>query len=386
LGVGIDGIVNESKGREVHMDGNNIRHGEKNESTFEGRRQSNIELFRIVTMLCIVAHHYIVNSGVYDEITQANVLEPKSIFALIFGWGGKTGIDCFVLITGYFMCKSNITVKKFLKLLLEIEFYKIVIYLIFLLSGYSPFTLKGFIKAMLPVYSIGTGFGGSYLVFFLFIPYLNKLIQIMDEREHRKLIVLCIIVDSVLQTFLKAPEAFTYVGLFMMLYFISSYIRLYPKALFENGKVWGWAVLITLLLSWLSVLCCGFIYHMTGKKLVYYFVADSNKLLAVITAVSAFMFFKNLKMKYHPAINAIAGSAFGVLMIHANSDTMRQWLWRDVLDNVGSFNSDYFVIHAVVSVVAVYAVCTLIDMVRIRVLERPFFNGMKKWGDIYAKI
>jgi hypothetical protein len=67
---------------------------------------------------------------VSQEITQANVLSANSIFALIFGWGGKTGIDCFVLITGYFMCTSNITVKKFLKLLMEIEFYKIVIYLI----------------------------------------------------------------------------------------------------------------------------------------------------------------------------------------------------------------------------------------------------------------
>jgi hypothetical protein len=276
------------------------------------------------------------------------------------------------------MCKSNITVKKFLKLLLEIEFYKVVIYLIFLLSGYSPFTLMAFIKAMLPVYGIGTGFTGSYLVFFLFIPYLNRLIQAMDEREHRRLIVLCIIVDSVLQTFLKAPQAFTYVGLFMMLYFISSYIRLYPKALFDNGKVWGCVVLITLLLSWLSVLFCGFIYHMTGRKILYYFVNDSNKLLAVITAVSAFMFFKNLKMKYHPVINVVAGSAFGVLMIHANSDTMRQWLWRDVLDNVGAFNSEYFVVHAVVSVVAVYAVCTLIDMVRIRLLETPFFRWYEK--------
>ena len=27
---------------------------------------------------------------------------------------GKTGINCFTLLTGYFMVKSNITLKKFL--------------------------------------------------------------------------------------------------------------------------------------------------------------------------------------------------------------------------------------------------------------------------------
>jgi hypothetical protein len=50
-------------------------------------RKSSIELFRIITMFCIVAHHYIVNSGVEQQITQANVLSVKSIFALIFGGG-----------------------------------------------------------------------------------------------------------------------------------------------------------------------------------------------------------------------------------------------------------------------------------------------------------
>ena len=88
-----------------------------------GQRESGIELFRITSMLVIVAHHYIVNSGVMDAVNEVNAVTGSSLFALLFGWGGKTGINCFVLITGYFMCTSRITLKKFLKLLLEIEFY-----------------------------------------------------------------------------------------------------------------------------------------------------------------------------------------------------------------------------------------------------------------------
>ena len=78
-----------------------------------GERDSSIELLRVVTMICIIMHHYIVNSGIIDEITSANVLSANAIFALIFGWGGKTGINCFVLITGYFMCKSIVNGRKF---------------------------------------------------------------------------------------------------------------------------------------------------------------------------------------------------------------------------------------------------------------------------------
>lgn len=70
-------------------------------------------------MLLIVAHHYVVNSGltaadgpIYNAPTSAH-----SIFLLLFGAWGKIGINCFVMITGYFMCRSKITAKKFAKLI-----------------------------------------------------------------------------------------------------------------------------------------------------------------------------------------------------------------------------------------------------------------------------
>lgn len=74
-----------------------------------------------------------------------------------------------VLITGYFMCKSQISLKKFLKIFLEVEFYTICIYLIFVITGYVPFSIKDCIKAVVPIHGIGTGFTHSYLVFYLFI-------------------------------------------------------------------------------------------------------------------------------------------------------------------------------------------------------------------------
>lgn len=77
------------------------------------QRQSNIELFRIITMLLIVCHHYVVNSGLFPLI-QSNPDSPQSVFLSLFGMWGKTGINCFVLISGYFMCQSKITLKKFL--------------------------------------------------------------------------------------------------------------------------------------------------------------------------------------------------------------------------------------------------------------------------------
>ena len=96
-------------------------------------RESGIELFRIITMLLIIAHHYVVNSGVIDKILVGEMTANK-LFLIIYGGFGKIGINCFVLITGYFMCTQKISFRKFLKLVCEILFYNIIIYIVFLIT------------------------------------------------------------------------------------------------------------------------------------------------------------------------------------------------------------------------------------------------------------
>ena len=154
------------------------------------KRDSNLELFRIITMLLIVAHHYVVNSDLLNIIMNSP-FSLKSVYLLLFGAWGKIGINCFVLITGYFMCKSNITVKKFVKLLGEVMFYNIVIGLIFMISGYSEFSFSNFIKLFIPIKYISNNFTSCYLIFFLIIPFLNILIQNLNERKHLKLLCIC---------------------------------------------------------------------------------------------------------------------------------------------------------------------------------------------------
>ena len=57
---------------------------------------------------------------------------------------------------------------------------------------------------------------------------------------------------------------------------------------------------------------------------------------------------------------------------------MRRWLWQDTFNNVGAYESGNVVIHAVVSVVLIYAVCTVIDLIRIRLVENPIMHQLDK--------
>ena len=341
-----------------------------------GVRSYNIELFRILSMLMIVAHHYVVNSGLMSCIDAQNVLHFQDYFLLLFGWGGKTGINCFVLITGYFMCTSAITKKKFFKLLGERYFYAVAIWCLFFFTGYEAFSVKGFLKMMFPFFTVADNFTSCFLLFYLLIPFLNKLIHALTEKEHFMLMAWCIGVYVFLPSFAKANVVFNYITWFSILYVIASYIRLHPKDWLNSTKITGSLAGASLLLSWMSVIVLAIVSRFIGKEIgiCYYFVADSNKVLALITGVSTFLFFKNLKIGYSKAINTIAASTFGVLLIHANSDTMRRWLWGDVCNNVGAYQEGNIIIHAIASVMVIYFVCTIIDMIRNRLIEQPLIK------------
>lgn len=326
-------------------------------------------------MLVIIAHHYVVNSDLLSLVRESPSLGTPDIFLLIWGWGGKTGINCFVLITGYFMCRSKITALKYGKLLGEVYFYKILFFLIFWITGYSVFSVKEFIKVLFPFWTVRDNFTGCFLLFYLFIPFLNKLVHTLTEKEHVLLTSLCLFIYTILPSFVNAKVGYSYVTWFMVLYLMASYIRLYPKNIFENACRWGFLLIGAILCSWMSVIALAWIGHRIGKPyLTYFFVSDSNKVLAVATALCAFLFFKNLNIKQSRLINTVAASTFGVLLIHANSDTMRQWLWGDLLNNAGWYRSPFIYLHAAISVLGVYIVCTVIDMIRRQICKKLFYR------------
>lgn len=349
-----------------------------NDSMFTDRhRDSNLEVFRIILMLVIVAHHYVVNSGVTECYDFSNIT-PNMIFLQLYGFGGKIGINCFMLITGYFMVKSKWTLRKFVKLFLQIKFYKILIYAIFLISGYSTFGLKEFIKTIFNfTYGSGTGFSGSFIWLYLLIPFINILVEHMNQKQYKYLLGLSLIYFTVISTFFM-HNTWDYVSWLIVIYLIGGYIRLYPKAFEYSSGKWFVCTSVLVAISWLSIIVVDYVGVRFGFENYYHMVNDCHKLFAVLIAVSAFMAFKNMKRPYNKYINMVASATFGVLLIHANSDIMRQFLWKDVLDVAGHYTSDTLWVHAILSVVGVYVICVVMDLVRIRFVEEPLFKVLDK--------
>lgn len=57
-----------------------------------------------------------------------------------------------------------------------------------------------------------------------------------------------------------------------------------------------------------------------------------------------------------------------------------------MLDNVGFYDSPWLLVHAFGSVVGIFFVCVVIDLLRIRFVERPFFRWWdKNWEKIEGR-
>lgn len=344
-------------------------------------RNSNLELYRIIVMLLIVAHHYVVNSGLIQHI-QENGSIVNSCVMLIFGAWGKTGINCFVLITGYFMCRSRFTFEKLAKLYLQIAFYALIIYVIFCLTGHEDFSLFKLGWRLWPVKSIASDFTSCFLLFYLFIPILNILVENLNEYKHRYLTILLVMAFSVLPSIPKIQMTFNYVTWFIALYMIASYIRIYGLFPKVSHKQWGLLAVLMVVFGSISVLGMYVIYCIgyTEKFYPYFFVTDSNKFLSLAIAVSSFMYFKDLKIHHSRIINAIGGATFGILLIHANSDAMRQWLWKETVDCVGNFKDDvlWTLGYATGCVLVIFIVCAGIDWFRGKFIEPKLMAGIRR--------
>lgn len=83
-------------------------------------RQSNLELLRIFSMILIVMHHYAIHGG-FDVIDMQFNFNKEVI--RFFTFGGKLGVNLFIMISGYFLIKSKFKKKNLLRLWITTTFF-----------------------------------------------------------------------------------------------------------------------------------------------------------------------------------------------------------------------------------------------------------------------
>lgn len=333
------------------------------ETTNDTKRNSNIELLRIISMILIIAYHY----GIHGfESVEMTTLSFNKYFVDILSLVGKIGVCCFVLISGYYMINSKFTIKKLWKLIGEVIFYSWTILILFLtiLPANDALNETNVIKYMFPISQQGYWFITCYIVLMLLSPYLNKFIFHLEKKELINLIFLMTFLWSLCSTFLNADLAYSRIGYFVLLYCIGAYIKLYVKFDDKCKKINKVILFISIFLLILSSILLNYYGYLSDST----YFANENSFLVLIIAVSMFLYFVHKKEYSNSVINNIAKCTLGVYLIHDN-EILREYIWVDLLRNPEFYYSDFLVIHAICSIIYIYILCTIIDLIRILLLE-----------------
>lgn len=328
-------------------------------------------------MLAIIAHHYVVNSGVTGNFTY-NGTTPQQYFLEAWGLWGKTAINSFILISGYFMCRMRLTWQRYAKLVVEVYFYSLLIYFILALCGHETITVRSLIEKLLaPVRHINNGFTASFLCFYAFVPFYNMLIDKCTQKQLQILIAGLLFVMT--GCGLLAPtmnEPLWY----MTVYLIAGHIRNYPVRMTESLKFAAVLLIVSVGAGIAINFASIYLANATGNMTIMHFrrvlLIDSNMPLSLVIGVASFLTFKNLPKFYSPAINFLAAGTFGVLLIHASSDAMRHLLWNDICNVPEMMKAPLHILIAqAVSVpVIVFLVCSVADYLRRTYIESPLFR------------
>ena len=229
--------------------------------------------------------------------------------------------------------------------------------------------------------SINSGFTSCFILFYLFIPFLNIFLRSLDHKNHLRLLIVLLFSFSLLPTIPLIRHSFNYVGWFIVLYLVGSYIREYGISNRISHKAWGSISIFLILVASMSVLGMASLYKLKHIPafLPYFFISDSNKILSLAIAISSFMYFKDLRIPHSRFINAVGGATFGVLLIHANSNAMRTWLWKETVDCIGNYRADilWTVGYAAGCVFVIFTVCAGIDWFRGRFIEPYIIQSVK---------
>ncbi|MCR4687282.1 MAG: acyltransferase [Lachnospiraceae bacterium] len=363
------------------------------------KRQSNIELLRIVTMMMIIMLHLLDKGEVlpwFGDMHSFNDYFSWYVEALCI-----ISVNVYVFISGYFLLDSKFTFKKLFFIVAQVWFYSVGIFLLCYFTGGIPaedINIYSLIMMFLPVLGNHYWFATTYVLLMLVFPFLNTFIKAMDEKRHRRLIIILVIIFSLWVTVLPVTNPVVDkwgmdLPWFVVLYFIASYMKKYPDRL--KGKAWGYllayALVSTTPLIFARVLIG--INNRFGKlggysRLWYQY----NVIPVVIMSIAFFVFFLKIDIKNKVIgniINFVARATFGVYLIHEHLYV--RFRWTSLFDPKKYFDKPYWILRAIGIVIIMFVVCASIDIVRIYLFKLLFDNPLcnklwSKFGKIEDKI
>lgn len=363
-----------------------------------GIRNIYMDILKIISMFMVVLLHA-TNFGIQNikiEIGSINyfIVWIIRIFSMV-------AVNCFVLISGYFLCqkkenKENI-LKKIIRLWVQTEMYSIGLYLLlcFIPQNGVRFSIKTCIKQSFPILTYEYWFIVMYILLLLISPLLNIIINNIKQEEYKTLIKLALFVFSIIPSINVFGDEFgTNSGYsliwFVVLYFIGAYLKIYGL---KKRKYLKWYCSICIGLFIIKYICDMVGLKKSFVKAIPNLLIKYNSIFIIIASICLFcgMVGSTIKVgdKIEKQIIILSQASLGVYLLHENRE-FRMLLWNRIV-NLKRFSEmpilfgGYIIVSAVV-IFFIGIVCemsrkSLMDLLKKRVkknLSTVKFSFAKK--------
>lgn len=351
-------------------------------------RQTNFELLRIIAMFMIVMHHSLIHGVLtVSKTTLVSVGNPLSLSLFSsFTFLGKVGVYLFVLITGYFMIDSQISLSKVVRLWLPVFFWSVVLTLI-CGSVVHQLTIKAILESLFPILLSKYWFMTTYVFMYLLIPFMNKMLLNLNRGQALALATIGIVI--------LIPGSFVYGHLmsswlikFCIAYCLGALIRRYKLLGQERVILAGKRLLIiSLLVDLLASFSCSYLafrlHSITFITYIKSIVAQGITVFSFLTALGLFIVIGAKKVSYNKLINSVAATTFGIYLIHDNV-YMEQLLWVKILHmKAWATQSVTAIFYVVLVCCVVFAICSLLEFIR-KMVFHNFESRLATWVSALA--
>ena len=339
--------------------------GETNVQKSEKKRETNMELLRIVAMFMVITLHCVgrglLLSNPAIDTTNLILIQFLDSFSL-------TANSIFILLTGYYSIDKKFNVKKILLLWGKTLLYCIIIFIIFKILNLKT----NFLNSFFPVLTGQYWFITSYIALYFILPFINIALNKFNQRQCKYLIFFLILLFGIIRTIFNPADLFNSQYMHMILiYIIGAYMKKYVK-IEKNKQYFIKYVLMTIIFT-IAITLLNILVRIVSESLdiwsiiynILSYFRNFINIIVIYMAILIFMKFKTLKIKsnwFSKLVIFISSSIFSIYIIHDNVH-LRDIIWQK-FGMMNFANSWMMIPYILLVVLIIFTACLLIDLLR----------------------
>lgn len=338
----------------------------------QNKRQTNIELLRIIAMFLVLGVHanfYSLGTPTVDTITLSPVSSAVRIALCIICC---MCVNIFILISGWFSIKS--TKKGFLKFAFQCLYFSIGIYVFMIFWGKASLSWGGIMECFF--ITKWDWFIKAYIALYILSPVLNAFVEKATKRQLAIFIILFYIFQTIYAFrgaagfILNGYSVFNFIGLYM----IGRYLKLYVYSSKIDIKYYWIGMAVPLIFSSTAYFIDAYkdTWIISGICMSY-----ANPIM-ILAAASTLMLFANLKVRQSAVLNFVAASAFAAYLFHYDPNILQKHFCRISQTIFETHDGISCIVLMIAYLVIVFLIAILLDQPRKwlwKVIEKAFFSN-----------